>query len=67
MIIRIKLKEYLQIKRLRRSGLARQAIVLKMPDGKYYKNTRIDILGLKELMDKKKEIEKELAKQVKLF
>ena len=38
-----------------------------MPDGKYYKNTRIDILGLKELMDKKKEIEKELAKQVKLF
>ena len=52
---------------MRRSGLARQAIVLKMPDGKYYKNTRIDILGLKELMDKKKEIEKELAKQVKLF
>lgn len=67
MISKIQRKEYSQIRRLRKLGVAPRAIVLRMPDGKYYKNTKTDIIGVKELQAVRKKIDEELAKVQTLF
>ena len=67
MIQQIQLKEYLQIKRLRRLRVAPRAIVLKMPDGKYYKNNRIDIKGVQELWEMRHKQKAEIEKQQSLL
>lgn len=70
MIYRIQKKQYDEIKRRRKHAYQKvkgEAILFKAVNGLYYKQDRVDMIGLKEVEDFKKQTAKNVHEQSSLL